>query len=127
MKRTKLALKTTLALATASATLALAAPANAATFVENIGDGYQNDHGAVLCVQDILNTWANDSMHNPGARVQEDGIWGPKTKGLVMYFQQVQHQSNPSIVVDGIVGKITGSSMVYSNRQPCYYYIPTTF
>ncbi|MFH9349733.1 peptidoglycan-binding protein [Kitasatospora sp. NPDC017646] len=127
MKRTKLALKTTLALATAAATLALAAPAQASTTASYIGDGYPNSYNSVHCVQTLLNDWVTNVAGNSGARVAEDGLWGPQTKGLVTYFQQVQSQTNPSIVPDGIVGKNTGNVMVYSHSQPCYAYIPTYF
>ncbi|MFD5463405.1 peptidoglycan-binding protein [Kitasatospora sp. NPDC127059] len=127
MKRTKLALKTTFALATAAATLALAAPAQAAQGVSDIGDGYPNSYNSVHCVQTVLNNWVANVVGNPGAQVQEDGIWGPKTKGLVTYFQQVQHNADPSVGVDGIVGPQTGNYMLYSHSQPCYSYIPTYF
>ncbi|MDH6708826.1 hypothetical protein P3T27_005572 [Kitasatospora sp. MAA19] len=126
MMRTKLGLKTALALATAGATLALAAPAQASTTADYIGDGYPNSYQSVLCVQQLLNTWASNGGIQ-GVSVKEDGLWGPRTKGLVTYFQQVQSQSNPSIVPDGIVGKNTGNSMVYSHTQPCYQFIPTYF
>ncbi|MFD7451950.1 peptidoglycan-binding protein [Kitasatospora sp. NPDC059827] len=125
--RTKLALRTTLALATAAVTLTLAAPAQASTGASYIGDGYPNGYNSVHCVQTILNDWVANVVGDSGARVQEDGIWGPKTKALVVRYQTVQSHSNPSVVPDGIVGRITGDIMIYSNTQPCYKYIPTMY
>lgn len=53
---------------------------------------------------DILATQQGLNIHSKGARIAEDGIFGPKTQRAVQEFQQTN-----LLAVDGVVGPITRS------------------
>ncbi|MFE1229571.1 peptidoglycan-binding protein [Streptomyces sp. NPDC058745] len=106
--------------------------ASAATTSPYIGDGYSNNTHAVWCVQRLINYAIDRGYYYGLAKVAEDGKWGPKTKGAVIFAQR----SN-GFPADGIVGPQTGDQLMMDGDPYytgggagdgyCHTYIPTTY
>ncbi|MFE0684764.1 peptidoglycan-binding protein [Streptomyces sp. NPDC058961] len=109
------------AVAAGMAAGALAAPASAAPGVSNISVGSGNTHG-VWCVQNAVNNWAERT--NQGRPLVQDNKFGSGTKTWVQNFQRAS-----GLPADGIVGQITGNSILDNSggyRTYCYDYVPST-
>ncbi|MEV7596360.1 peptidoglycan-binding domain-containing protein [Kitasatospora sp. NPDC089797] len=107
-----------------SALLGLAGTANASQNAPYIGDGYANNSQAVWCVQHLINEVA---QQHGRATIDEDGIWGPRTKDQVVWFQTLEH-----VQPDGIVGPFTGDNVLYhgdphygGTSGTCFPYVPS--
>ncbi|MBD0692400.1 peptidoglycan-binding domain-containing protein [Streptomyces sp. CBMA123] len=117
-----------------AALLALAGTASANQSAPYIGDGYANNSQAVWCVQHNLNHFIGITTRtNRPAPLDEDGIWGPKTKAAVQWLQTDSMVGGQWLQADGIVGPLTGSLIVGdgypdsvgTSSSPCWQYIPT--
>jgi len=112
--------------ATALLAIGTISQAAASQTARNIGNGYHNNKHAVWCVQHLLNDVAKRYGH--GRPVAEDGLWGPKTKRWVKWYQGFD-----GLHRDGIVGKETGGWLLldgdstYGDRNYCYKYVPSHF
>ncbi|MFF4189023.1 peptidoglycan-binding domain-containing protein [Streptomyces sp. NPDC001691] len=107
-----------------TALLGLAGSASASDTAGYIGDGYANNSRAVWCVQHLINDVARN---NNRATIDEDSIWGPRTKDQVLWFQAFVH-----VQPDGIVGPFTGDNILYRGDQTyggksgsCFAYVPS--
>ncbi|MFB7905702.1 peptidoglycan-binding domain-containing protein [Kitasatospora sp. NPDC056076] len=107
-----------------TALLGLAGTADASESAGYIGDNQTNDSTGVWCVQHLLNDVARA---NNRATIDEDRIWGPKTKDQVQWFQAFVH-----VQPDGIVGPFTGDNLLYrgdaqygGKHGACFPYIPS--
>ncbi|WP_042389782.1 peptidoglycan-binding domain-containing protein [Streptacidiphilus melanogenes] len=94
-----------------AALLTLAGPASASDTADYIGDNQPNNTHGVWCVQHLINDVARQ---NNRATIAEDGVWGPRTKDQVQWFQSLVH-----VQPDGVVGPFTGDNILY--RGDAYY------
>ncbi|MFF7603154.1 peptidoglycan-binding domain-containing protein [Streptomyces mirabilis] len=112
--------------ATALVAIGTISQATASPSARNIGDGYHNNKHAVWCVQHLVNDVAQRNSH--GRPLAEDGLWGPRTKSWVKWYQGVE-----GLPRDGVVGKGTGGWLLlhgdtyYGHRNYCYKYVPSVF
>ncbi len=65
---------------------------------------------AVRGVQEELRF--RDLSGQPGAALEVDGVFGPKTDAAVRGFQRALHADVPAVVVDGVVGPVTWQALV---------------
>ncbi|MEV7596362.1 peptidoglycan-binding domain-containing protein [Kitasatospora sp. NPDC089797] len=119
-----------------AALLALSGTASASQSAPYIGDGYANNSQAVWCVQHNINHFIDiTTKTDRPARLDEDGLWGPKTKAAVQWIQEDAYVGGQKLQTDGIVGPLTGDMIVGEGypdsvgtyNSPCWAYIPTNY
>lgn len=71
-----------------------------------IGDGHKNENGPVQFVQAGLNSKKMVNFQGQPLFTAQDGVWGPKTKGLVIWFQAMM-----GLAADGVVGPGTWAAL----------------
>ncbi|MFI6688582.1 peptidoglycan-binding protein [Streptomyces sp. NPDC050485] len=114
--------------AAALAAIATTGTAQASTGASYVGYGYTESGAGVWCVQHLLNDVARE---NGGPTVSEDSYWGQATYNQVRWFQQLVHNVDSSVGVDGVVGRQTGEQILewgdqyYGGNGYCMSYVPS--